>query len=38
MMFEELDQAKKVRDLLDPEHGPLSIFRVNLVFSGEVIL
>ena len=37
-MFEDLDVAVQVRDSLAGELGPLSIFRVNLVFVGEVIL
>ena len=37
-MFEDLDVARKTREDLTPEHGPLSIFSVNMVFSGEVIL
>lgn len=37
-MFEDLEVVKAVRSKLVEEHGPLSIFRVNMVFSGEVIL
>jgi hypothetical protein len=37
-MFEDLDVAKSTRDSLLAEHGPLSIFSVNMVFSGKVIL
>jgi hypothetical protein len=38
MMFEEFDKAVTVRQELQREHGPLSIFRVNLVFAGEVLI
>lgn len=36
-LFEELTVARRVRDELVPEHGPLSIFQINLVVVGEVI-
>lgn len=36
-LFEELDLAVKVRNSMVPEHGPLSVFIVNLVFAGEVV-
>jgi hypothetical protein len=38
MLFEDLCVAQKVRDELSSEHGPLSIFKVNMVFCGEVVL
>lgn len=38
MMFEELGDAIKVRDTMQTDIGPLSIFKVNLVFAGEVLL
>jgi len=37
MMFEELDKASEVRKNMEVEHGPLSVFRVNMVFVGEVV-
>lgn len=38
MMFEELDSALEVKSRLQAEHGQLSIFKINLVFAGEVVL
>ena len=37
-VFEELDTALEVRDSLAAEHGKLSIFRINISFSGEVLV
>jgi hypothetical protein len=36
-MFDDLDTAKRVRDEMAEECGELSLFMVNLVFSGEVV-
>lgn len=38
MMWENLSEALNVRNRLIPEMGVLCVFRVNLVFTGEVIL
>jgi hypothetical protein len=38
MLFEDLNQARAVRDNMSLEHGALSIFVVNLGMVGEVIL
>ncbi len=37
MMFEDLDVAKGVRDNMQEEGAPLAIFKVNLVYAGEVL-
>ena len=37
MLFEDLEVSTKVKDSMASEHGPLSIFRVNLVLAGEVL-
>jgi hypothetical protein len=38
MMFEDLDKAIQVKAELEKEHGKLTLFKVNLVFTGEVLL
>lgn len=38
MLFEDFDKAIIVRGGLEKEHGALGIFRVNLVFAGEVLI
>lgn len=37
LLFEDLDEAKKVKDQLVSQIGPLSIFCVNIVLSGELV-
>jgi hypothetical protein len=37
-LFEDLDLAVKVRDSMLPEHGELSVFKINVAFVGEVLL
>lgn len=37
MMFEELDKVLEVRKEMEAEHGPLGVYKVNMVFAGEVI-
>lgn len=37
MMFEDLEKVCDVRNAMLEEHGPLSIFIVNIVFAGEVL-
>ena len=37
-MFEELDKALEVRRMMEAEHGPLSVFAVNMSFCGEVVV
>lgn len=37
LLFEDLDEAKMVRDQLASQIGPLSIFCVNIVLSGELV-
>ena len=38
LLFEDLEEATRVRAELVKSTGPLSIFQVNLVMAGEVIL
>ena len=37
MLFEDLEKAREVQLTMSAEHGPLSVFKVNLVFAGEVL-
>ena len=38
MLFEDLALADRVRSGAAPENGPLTIFKVNIVFAGEVLI
>lgn len=38
MLFEDFDKACEVLKEMQAEYGPLSLFKVNLVFAGEVII
>ena len=37
MMFEDLVKALDVKRAMEMEHGPLSVFAVNMSFCGEVV-
>ncbi len=37
LLFEDLGQARAVRDTVLPDVGPLSIFKVSVTLLGEVV-
>jgi hypothetical protein len=36
-LFEDLSVARKVKEDMEQEVGPLAIFRLNVVYCGEVV-